>query len=282
MSRAANRLSGDRLRRHATRWPPVLARRTVRCPRWPAELDGLRIGHISDFHVGELMTVDHAVDHVRAMESLRLDLLAVTGDIIDFHADGVEPLLEALAQFPTPLGTWAVPGNHDRLVDGGRFLNLCNEMGLQMLTNRKAVVEHRGKRLSIAGIDWARRTADLGHLVGRVFENGKAPHATANEASTTADGTILLAHNPKVFDHAAAWGADLVLAGHTHGGQLNLLHPRPRTRPIGLGSMAHRYSWGVYELGPSRLHVTSGVGSWFPFRVRCPSEIALLTIRHGA
>ena len=85
---------------------------------------------------------------------------------------------------------------------------------------------------------------------------------------------LLLSHNPKAFDHAGELGIPLVLSGHTHGGQI-----ARKDRPDANLAIAHRRSAGLYEHGDSRLFVTVGVGSWFPIRMNCPAEVAILTIR---
>ncbi|MFG0331154.1 MAG: metallophosphoesterase [Phycisphaerales bacterium] len=269
MGKTANRLTGGRLQRAATRTDPRLVHHEITCPLWPAALDGLVVGHVSDFHLGELISLDQSFDVLRRLKEWPLDLLVVTGDIIDFHPHGAEPLLEALASYETTLGTWSVLGNHDKLVDERIYLDACERAGLRTLINERIDLEHRGGRIRLSGIDWARRPSEIDHLVDQVCE--PCPE----------DGHILLAHHPIAFDRARSKGVDLTLSGHTHGGQLNLTHGKPWKPPVGLGSLAHKYCWGVYERDDSVLHVTSGVGSWFPFRVRCPSEIAIITVRSG-
>jgi len=86
---------------------------------------------------------------------------------------------------------------------------------------------------------------------------------------------LLLAHNPKAFLHAADIEIPLTLAGHTHGGQIALKH-----RPNANLALSHRHRVGLFQQGPSRLYVTSGVGAWFPLRINCPAEIAIITMRH--
>jgi predicted MPP superfamily phosphohydrolase len=86
---------------------------------------------------------------------------------------------------------------------------------------------------------------------------------------------IFLAHHPHLFDGAAAAGLPLVLAGHTHGGQLML------SDNVGVGPLRFRYWSGTYRRGDARLFVNNGVGNWFPLRVNAPAEIVKLTLRRG-
>jgi len=276
-SRTVNRLTGGRLRRHAAAREPRIVHRQLICPPWPTSMTGFRIAHLSDFHLGELLDVDQAITVVRRLEQAvgEVDLVAVTGDIIDFHVDEAQPLLTALGAYPSKHGTWGVLGNHDRLVDTPTLLDQCHQGHVRMLINERQEIDINAKAsLTISGIDWARKSSDLSNLVQQTCRS----ESTNKKKSAH----ILLSHHPNAFESASTVGVDLVLSGHTHGGQINLKHPSPRYKsdrqPIGLGSFGGRYNWGVYQRQTCRLHVTSGAGSWFPFRVQCPSEVVLLTI----
>jgi predicted MPP superfamily phosphohydrolase len=107
-------------------------------------------------------------------------------------------------------------------------------------------------------------------------------HRTLRTADKHHAGTglkILLAHHPDAFDSAVKHGVALTLAGHTHGGQVVLANGRGKKGSLGLGSMTFQYPRGLYRRGNAYLYVNSGVGSWFPVRINCPPEIALLTLR---
>jgi len=280
--KAANRLSHNRLQQMTGSRHPRIVDRTIHCPNWPEAHDGFRIAHLSDFHIGELLTIDDALrflDEFHDRLDSPIDLVAVTGDILDFKTIDCLPLLQRLSGFPSVFGTYAVLGNHDILVDRGSFIEMCASAGLNLLVDERIHLDIEGRAIELIGIDWARKQTDLaGHVRKAMVVNNDS----ANQSPTNQEAArILLAHHPSVFRAAAARHAHLVLSGHTHGGQLNLLQPTINRSAIGLGTLAHRYSWGIYESGVSRLHVTSGIGSWFPFRVNCPSEIAVLTVRRS-
>jgi len=306
MGRTANRITRGRLQQHFAGRAPSLVERTVVCPRWPEVLDGFRILHLSDFHVGELISVEQATQLVEDLRDIQPNLVAVTGDFIDFHCEGVEPLLTALVTLPSDLGTWGVLGNHDKITDARRFLKLCREAGLPILLDTSARVSIGGQPLRISGIDWDYSVGEVHRAVRHVCHVppvdvsdcvpdpasskvvSASPLASEGEradetvgAASSDEPHILLAHHPEAFDAAVPLGVDLVLAGHTHGGQFNLKRTSQRHggQHLGLGLLTHRYPWGVYGRGDSCLHVTSGVGSWFPFRVNCPAEVVLLEIR---
>ncbi len=276
--RAANRLSQNRLRNYVGRRHPQVVHRQVECPDWPLALDGFTIVHLSDFHLGELLSLDDAerflVEMVGQYKETP-DLIVVTGDILDYRVDGCEQLLHQLAHLESHLGTLAVLGNHDILVNRSQFITLCANADLRLLINEHLVMKHHGVPIDLYGIDWSPQPDELRRFLSKTVPKADSPPEHQER------GSILLAHHPRAFDAAPEHGIDLVLSGHTHGGQLNLVGKSRSRDAIGIGRLTHRYSWGVYEQVRSRLHVTSGIGSWFPFRVKCPSEIVHLTVRSG-
>ena len=234
----------------------------VRVPNWPKKFDGMRVGHISDLHVGDLMPVSKALDAVALLAATKPDLIACTGDLVDLDVEGCEPVFKALGALRASMGRYFVLGNHDLLDDAKRVLRLARQAGLTTLRSEMHVV--RGG-LRIGGIDWSRTLAGNAQEVRSVVKDGIAPH-------------LLLAHNPKAFREAARCKIPLTLAGHTHGGQFALL-PNLRKSPRAAASRALRA--GHYHEGDSHLFVTTGVGRWFPLRVNCPAEVAIITVRRG-
>ncbi len=266
-------LSGGRLARVNPRKLHI-THRTIALPRLPRGLDGMTIAHLSDLHIGKLTTVEHLPLIVEATNALNADLIAVTGDVVDLSLSVMDELQSALLKLRAPLGVHVVPGNHDYLDDGPRLFESLSSAGLSVLINRSFTLEHHRNRVRIAGIDWASETAHLEAMVRSTLSG-----APMRDADVDGDEfRLLLAHHPHAFDAAAAMQVDLTLAGHTHGGQVVLKHPGKRSA-VALGSLAFQYTRGIYHQGPSALHVTTGIGSWFPLRVRCPAEIALLTLR---
>lgn len=256
-----NKLSGGRIRRRHLGQEVVVREFDVFSPLWPSDFDGLRIGHVSDFHLGELLPLDRALEIVERLALLEPDLIACTGDIVDLDHDHAGPLLEALAHAGAPLGAALVLGNHDELHCPRTILKLADRAGVLALDNEIAQVKRNGKRLNIGGIRWS-----------------KSAIGCARQVDETCDETVhlLLSHNPKAFLRAIDLQIPLTLAGHTHGGQIAL-----RNRRNACLALSHRHRAGLFESGASRLYVTSGVGAWFPLRVNCPAEIAMLTMRHG-
>jgi hypothetical protein len=254
-----DRLSGGRIARRHLAQDVTTRELEIASPLWPEAFDGLRIGHVSDFHLGDLLPLEKALEVVELLGQRQPDLVVCTGDVVDLHVEGAGELLAALARLKAPMGCLLVLGNHDELHCADTMCRLAVESGVTLLRNEAVQFNRRGERLVTAGLDWARTTAACGRLVDLTC--GDETH-------------LLLAHNPRAFRRAAEHGVALTLAGHTHGGQVAL-----RKRPAANRATARRYTAGLYQEGPSRLYVTAGVGAWFPLRLNCPAEVALLTMR---
>ena len=256
-----NKISGDRIRKRHLAQDVIVRELEISSPRWPATFDGLRIGHVSDFHLGDLLPLERALEVVDQLGEQQPDLVACTGDVVDLHHDQAGPLLEAMSAIQAPMGTVMVLGNHDELHCGDTVTRLARQAGVIALRNETVDINRKGHHLRIGGIHWAKSAAALGKHVDCTC--GDFVH-------------LLLAHNPKAFLRAADLEIPLTLAGHTHGGQISL---RPK-REIN-GNVSRGLKAGLYENGPSKLYVTSGVGAWFPLRINCPAEIAMVTMRHA-
>lgn len=235
----------------------------LRLPTWPLAYDGLRIAHVSDFHLGHLMSSERAIATLEAVRRLKPDLVACTGDVVDLDVEPAQPVLEAMAGCGAPLGSLLVLGNHDHLDHPRRLARVAEEAGVTVLHDQVALLGTPGARLRIGGVDWARTIGQCGRRVGRAWNAGRGID-------------LLLSHNPKSFVAAARLGVPLTLSGHTHGNQFAMRKsPKPPPR------FSRRLTAGLYRRGDSALFVTVGLGSWFPLRVNCPPEIAVLTVRRG-
>jgi predicted MPP superfamily phosphohydrolase len=231
----------------------------ISTPRWPKEFDGLRVGHISDFHLGDLMPMDRALAAVQILQNEAPDIVACTGDVVDLNALGAEPLFEAMAKIGAPLGTMLVLGNHDELDCVSTISNMALGAGVSLLRDGRCTINYNGSKLHVAGNDWAKSQKKCSAKVNLVCSD---------------ETHILLSHNPKAFYAAAKHNIPLTLSGHTHGGQLAV-----RDKPDTNLAVVHKHSSGLYARGDSRLFVTVGVGAWFPLRINCPAEVAILTLR---
>lgn len=258
LTRAADRLTLGRLARRHAQQEIVVRQMEVRALGWPRAFDGVRIAHVTDFHVGDLMPPERAVEAVERIGALKPDLLACTGDVVDLDCEGVEPLLAAMGAVHAPLGRYLVLGNHDHLDSAMMVSGMARMRGLSLLSGDVVKVGDGRPQLRVGGVDWERTAARLRR---RVHALPETPH-------------LLLAHNPKAFRAAVERGVPLTLSGHTHGGQVAL-----KARPRANLAVTNRLSAGVYHRNGHALFVSVGAGAWFPVRVNCPPEVVLLTVR---
>jgi predicted MPP superfamily phosphohydrolase len=196
-----------------------------------------------------------AIDAVRAV---RADLIAITGDLIDLSAHESPLLFERLALLQARLGVFVVLGNHDHLDHPRSIVRGARDAGLIPLMDESVRAGGRDGLL-VAGIDWSKSIPGCGERLRRCG---------------VARADLLLAHNPKAFVAAEERGIPLTLSGHTHGGQV----ARRGNRRHNL-VFTQRLSAGLYRRGESNLYVTNGVGAWFPLRLNCPPEIAVIEMR---
>ncbi len=236
--------------------------KTLIIPELPLALDGLRIAHVSDTHVGKF-TTGHVIDEIiAATNQLDADLVLFTGDLIDYSLRALPEALQMMQRFRAKSGVYLVEGNHDLMDDPVAFETQVRAAGLNFLRNQAAHLQVRGVALDLLGVAWS-----FG-----------APHMAMDVAVVAAlrdraAFPILLSHHPHAFDHAVEHGIPLTLAGHTHGGQLMM------SSTVGVGPAMFRYWTGLYQKAGKSLWVSNGVGNWFPIRVNAPAEIVHLTLR---
>ncbi|MBI2320912.1 MAG: metallophosphoesterase [Chloroflexi bacterium] len=264
---AAAAVLGSRLRGRL-----VLERVALPVPDLPPALDGLRLLHLSDLHLRA--TDGDLADEVRAFSALRPDLTVVTGDLIEDDA-GIPLAASLVRDLAGRDSTFVVLGNHDyiRYGFGGQkmtsFRNdvprLCAALaqaGATVLRNAWATAQPRGTALHVVGVD----DPHLGYDALDV--------ATAG---LPADGPrLLLSHSPDILPQAVAHGLRVVIAGHTHGGQvvLPLLGAVKTATRLRLPRPA-----GLLRWRSATIYVSRGVHGALPIRFNCPPEVGLLTLR---
>ncbi|MFJ5264827.1 metallophosphoesterase [Streptomyces sp. NPDC088387] len=238
----------------------------VQLPRLGAGLDGLRVVLITDTHYGPLDRARWSARVCETVNTLEADVVCHTGDI----ADGTAARRRAQA---TPLGSVRatrarvyVTGNHEYYSEAQGWVDLMDELGWEPLRNRHVLVERGGDTLVVAGVDDV--TAESSGLAGH-----RAHLAGALNGADPDLPVLLLAHQPKFVDRAAAAGIDLQLSGHTHGGQIWPFHYLVRIDQPTVAGLTHHGT-------RTRLYTSRGTGFWGPpFRVFAPSEITLLVLR---
>jgi len=242
----------------------------------PEGLDGLRIVQISDLHVGPQTPRGFLARVRRAVESLRPDLIAATGDLIDDRHEDVAHYAAAFASLSAPLGVFAVAGNHDVYAGWEEVeRELRRQIGMTVLVNESRVIEWKGERLTVAGVG---DPAGRGRRPGGGGMSRVAPDVPRALAGAPPGVPVLaLAHNPALWPELAARGVDLTLSGHTHWGQFAL---------PGFGwslvTPFLEHAMGAYKEGGSLLYVHPGTGYWgIPFRIGARPAVTAIVLRRA-
>lgn len=223
----------------------------------PPALDGLRIGMITDVHHSGVVPADDVSRAVGLLMEAAPDIVVLGGDYVSFFDRAyVSPVAELLAPLAgAPHGSFAVLGNHD---DEREMPAALTSRGFTVLKDQRTSITVRGERLDIAGIRfWTR-----------------APGEIASVLKGTGGTTVLLAHDPRRLAEAAALDVQLVLSGHTHGGQVIV---------PGVGAVARRkfpVLAGYATRDNTSIFVSRGVGTvYVPVRINCQPDVAVLTLR---
>lgn len=226
------------------------------------ELKSLRIALASDFHAGVIIGPKEVELWARQIMSLKPDLILLPGDLVDRSADDIMHLSDAFRIMQAPLGVYGTTGNHEYYAGLNGALEFCHKAGIHMLMNEKIELPNG---LVIAGIE--DRTAISMHRPRPTVQQFLADIPPEKPV-------IFMNHQPETNEALAAGkaGADLVVSGHTHGGQL-----WPFTI---LTKATYRFHHGCYSLdGKGHIIVSDGIGTWGPpMRLNAPPEIVLITL----
>ena len=237
--------------------------RRIALARLPLAFEGFRIVQLSDFHISPFMPADEIRRCVTITNQLKPDLILMTGDYVAWDPAAQGEVVQALAGLRAPYGVFGSLGNHESITETeASITRLFAAQGIRILRQERAPIRLGGDTLNLIGIDDS-FTDSQG--VERLVMPG-----TVN---------IVLNHNPNEFDQAVQLGIDLMLAGHTHGGQLSLEFLR---RGVSFARLETPYVSGWYEKSGSQLYVNRGIGTTvIPIRVGARPEITVLELVHG-
>ena len=227
-------------------------------PNWPEELDGLSILHLSDWHLCSTFSREFYETAAKAASMVRADLIAFTGDLCD-DIDLLDWLPGTLGSLTAPLGNWFILGNHDALIDHAHIRSRIAELGWNDLGGKTTRLDVGPGRIVLGGDE----TPWLNDVPAWTPEDTALPR-------------LLLAHTPDRVAHHSRVGVDLILAGHTHGGQIVLPIVGPVYSPSLFGC---RYPSGIYSSGSTVMHVSRGLAGMHPIRFGSRPEITRLIIR---
>lgn len=245
-----------------------VTRQPIRLAKLPPEFHGFRIVQLSDVHHSSFLGEPEIVAAARRANALEPDLVALTGDYVSHSRDYIAGCARALAHLRARCGVFAVLGNHDHWTDAEAMAGAMAGAGIRVLRNEAVRLARGGAGIWVAGID------DL------MVERDDLPAALAGTRRDEA--RILLAHNPAIIREAARAGVDLVLSGHTHGGQIDWRLLAGRRNPATarwLSRPSRRFMRGHARLAETQIYVNRGLGTVVvPLRYGCPPEITLLEL----
>ena len=239
----------------------------------PPELDGFRLAQISDVHLGAHYSLERLQALLQRIADSKPDLLAITGDIFD-DVPMNHAAIKIVDSFTDKFkfGVWYIHGNHEHFRGIAAIEQMLAQTKIHVLINRS---EHVTSKLYILGVDYPSRapiTSSNDEEREKIFAEARRSYVSGAMVGVPEDAVkILLAHHPEFIDDGAERNFPLTLTGHTHGSQIGIfgvpLFP------------VFKYTRGLVRHGDSLGYVHCGNGSWFPFRLGCPPEIAYFTLK---
>ncbi len=243
---------------------PLVRWATLTHPRLPGPFHGLRIAQIADVHAGAFMPPDRLARVRDLVTQLEPDLIVFTGDQLDRREVDAESFVHGFAGLEAPIGMFGVLGNHDHLAGSALALAAMEAVGITPLVNDAVMVDREDASLTIAGVD------DLDALPPAA-PDFRAVHRFPGQFR------LLLCHQPNGWPQARLAGAEITLAGHTHGGQITI-----PSRGLNVARLRTPFVAGPYWRRDQLLYVSRGVGvGAVPLRFGSLPEVDLITLQHG-
>jgi predicted MPP superfamily phosphohydrolase len=248
----------------AVRVPPV-KELEIGIPNLPAQFDGYRMIQLTDLHLSRLFSAPWAKEVVARANLQDVDLIVVTGDLMDGTLEARKDDVEPLGTLQAKDGVFVIPGNHEYYFGYEGWMSKYQQLGMTRLANSHVLLSRGSSTVVLAGI--------TDSASGR-FGLPKPDVRRALMGAPSGAPVILLAHQPKGAPEAAEAGVALQLSGHTHGGMV-----------LGLDRLVARFNngfvSGFYDVGGMQLYVNNGTALWngFALRIGVPSELTVITLR---
>jgi len=221
-----------------------------------------KIVQLSDLHIGALIDYEFIKESVQKVNALNADIVVITGDLIDIDVEDAKDILGELAKLNSKYGTYYIVGNHEYFRNIEKIISTIKSLGIRVLENENVYIGEKGSGFNLAGVYdlfGYRAKTHIPDLQKALLNRQESP-------------TVLLAHQPKYIEEVKN-GVDLMLSGHTHGGQLYPFRV--------LVKLQQPYISGLYQHNKElQIYVNRGTGFWGPpMRLGASSEISEITIK---
>jgi predicted MPP superfamily phosphohydrolase len=240
-----------------------LREQSIEIPGLDPALDGLRLAQLTDIHLSPFLSVAELERAVAMANETRPHLALVTGDLISVLGDPLDACLDHLSKLRADAGVFGCLGNHEIYAGTENYTTARGaELGMRFLRRSAVPLRFGNATLNLAGVDYQRM---------------HAPYLTETESLIRPGAlNILLSHNPDVFPTAARQGWQFTIAGHTHGGQIDVEILR---HDLNVARFFTPYTKGLYRIGPSSVYVSRGIGTiGVPVRLGSTPEVTLLKL----
>lgn len=248
----------------------------------PEEIKGTTITLVSDIHSGPYMNEEMMSEYTKVINNLNSDFILIPGDLTNSNKTEVHPFANAFKNLKAPKGVYASLGNHDYFSDAEYIANTVQkETPINLLRNQSDLININGKNICIMGVEDTRQSGAksdsvlmsyLDFTVDNTIKKIKEKNLEYNEVPK-----LVLFHKPYFFEEMADKNFDLILSGHTHGGQVVLA--KLGDVNVSFAGAVSKYISGLYETGNSKMYISRGIGSVaLPIRFNCPPEITKITL----
>jgi predicted MPP superfamily phosphohydrolase len=243
----------------------ALTRPSVAVADLPPAWDGATVALLADLHAGSRLGWDYLRRVGGVVNDARPDVVALVGDFVNWYGHATPELAEVLGELRAREGRFAVLGNHDHRADAAGVTAALAAAGIEVLSNAHRLLSRRGQQLCLAGVD--------------DYRHGRPDARAALTGVPEATPRVLLCHNPDYAeDLPPALRVDLMLCGHTHGGQIR----SPAGSAPFLSVRYRKYGHGLVRGPRCRVYTTRGIGAaHLPLRLNCRPELPILTLRRA-